>query len=90
MTSNKKCNFKMSFNKKLENFQGFQVFNFSLHLKPKTQKSWKVFFYFCQFDCCVTVIKSISNQKVIQPKGKDKQGCIQNPVKHLRWSFLQK
>ena len=40
-----------------------------------------------QFDC-VTVIKSTSNQKVLQSKGKDMQRRIQNPAKHLRWSFL--
>ena len=39
---------------------------------------------------CVTVIKSTSNQKVLLPKGKDMQRHIQNPAKHLRWSFLLK
>ena len=42
-----------------------------------------------QFDC-VTVIKSTSNQKVLQSKGKDMQRHIQNSAKHLRWSFLLK
>ena len=42
-----------------------------------------------QFDC-VTVIKSTSNQKVLQSNSKDMQRRIQNPAKHLRWSFLLK
>ena len=36
-----------------------------------------------QFDCAI-VIKSTSNQKVLQPKGKDMQRRNQNPAKHLR------
>ena len=42
-----------------------------------------------RFDC-VTVIKSTSTQKVLQPIGKDMQRRIQNTAKHLKWSFLQK
>ena len=42
-----------------------------------------------QFDC-VTVIKSTSNQKVLQTKGKDILRRIQNPAKHVRWTFLCK
>ena len=44
-----------------------------------------------QFDC-VTVIKSTSTQKVLQPKGNDMQSSerIQNPAKHLRRRFLLK
>ena len=40
-----------------------------------------------QFNC-VTVINSTFNQKVLQSKAKDMQKRIQNPTKHLRWSFL--
>ena len=36
-----------------------------------------------QFDCAI-VIKSTSNQKVLQPKGMDMQRRNQNPAKHLR------
>ena len=32
--------------RKNENFRGFQFFDFGLHLKSKTRKSRKVFFYF--------------------------------------------
>ena len=42
-----------------------------------------------QFDC-FTVIKSTSNQKVLQSKGKDMQRRIQYSAKHLGWSFLLK
>ena len=42
-----------------------------------------------QFDC-VTFIKRTSNQKVLQPTGKDMERRIQNPAKQLRWSFLLK
>ena len=42
-----------------------------------------------RFDC-VTVIKSTSTQKVLQPIGKDMQRRIQNTAKHLKSSFLQK
>ena len=42
-----------------------------------------------QFDC-ITVIKSTSNQKVLQSKGNNTQRRIRNPNKHLRWSCLQK
>ena len=36
---------KMSFLKK-KKFRGFQVFDFALHPKSKTQKYWKAFFHF--------------------------------------------
>ena len=42
-----------------------------------------------QFNC-VTAVKSPSNQKVLQPKGKDMQRRTENPTKHLRWSFSRK
>ena len=45
--------------------------------------------FVCQFDS-ETLIKSTSNQKVLQPKGNNMQRRIQNPAKHLRWNFLQK
>ena len=32
--------------RKNENFRGFQVFDFDIHLNSKTRKSRKVFFYF--------------------------------------------
>ena len=46
----------------------------------------------CLFVCssvdCVTVIKSTSNQKVLQPKSNDMQRRIQNPARHLRWTVI--
>ena len=46
-------------------------------------------FFVGLFDC-VTVVKITSNQRVLQSEGKDMQRRIQNPTKHLRWSFLLK